>query len=195
MVKLYTGTVLWGLLSFVDDWPTVNLIVRKEDFLGVGGFDNNYWPGEDTKLCHDLILNNNKIIYEPNAIVYHHRRAGFLRHLKQVGNYGYHRGHFVRKFPKTSLRIPYFFPTCFFLFTCFGWIFAVSFNIFLYIYFLLWGVYFAGLIYSFIKLTCLVRRPFVALASVPYIISTHFWYGYKFLKGLTAKTIISKLGR
>ena len=55
----------------VDDWPSVNLAIKKEFFLEVGGFDNSYWPGEDTKLCYDLIKTGKKIIYEPNAIVFH----------------------------------------------------------------------------------------------------------------------------
>mgnify|MGYP001233029818 CR=1 FL=1 len=44
----------------IDDWPTVNLIVRRETFEAVGGFDSAYWPGEDTLLCcqhtHDVLF-------------------------------------------------------------------------------------------------------------------------------------------
>ena len=32
----------------VDDYPSVNLLVRKKDFLSVGGFDSHFWPGEDS---------------------------------------------------------------------------------------------------------------------------------------------------
>ncbi|HUS52346.1 MAG TPA: glycosyltransferase, partial [Candidatus Bathyarchaeia archaeon] len=38
----------------VDDYPTVNFLVKKKDFWAVGGFDSHFWPGEDTKLCLDL---------------------------------------------------------------------------------------------------------------------------------------------
>ena len=102
----------------VDDWPSVNLCIRKKDFLAVGGFDSSYWPGEDTKLCHDLTQKSGKrIVYCGNAIVFHHRRAGLRKHLRQLGGYGLHRGHFVRKLPKTSLRVSYFIPSVFFLFS------------------------------------------------------------------------------
>lgn len=29
----------------VDDFPSVNLIVRRSDFLKIGGFNQKYWPG------------------------------------------------------------------------------------------------------------------------------------------------------
>ena len=38
---------------YVKDYPSVNLIIRKNVFLEIGGFDNAFWPGEDTKLCLD----------------------------------------------------------------------------------------------------------------------------------------------
>ena len=43
-----------GPVKEVEDWPSVNMMVRKADFLAIGGFDSPYWPGEDTKLCLDL---------------------------------------------------------------------------------------------------------------------------------------------
>ena len=39
---------------YVEDYPSVNLIVRKDVFIKVGGFNNSFWPGEDTKLCLTL---------------------------------------------------------------------------------------------------------------------------------------------
>jgi len=98
----------------VDDYPTVNLILRKEVLDNVGGFDNNYWPGEDTKLCHDITLRyGKKIYYSPLLVVYHKRRTIFHPHLIQVTRYATHRGYFAKKFPKTSLKISYFIPSFF----------------------------------------------------------------------------------
>ena len=42
-------------MKFVSDYPTVNLFVRKKIFLKVGGFVEDFWPGEDTKFCLDLV--------------------------------------------------------------------------------------------------------------------------------------------
>ena len=95
----------------VDDWPSVNLIVRKELFWQVGGFDSQYWPGEDTLFCMKLVeITGTRIDYIPNLIVWHHRRAGLPKHLRQVGNYGLHRGFFAKRYPKTSCRLKYFIP-------------------------------------------------------------------------------------
>ncbi|MCX6724575.1 MAG: glycosyltransferase [Candidatus Shapirobacteria bacterium] len=122
----------------VDDYPSVNLLIRKKDFLTVGGFDSHFWPGEDTKLCHDLVYEaprakpvvsshqashqtcfddklGKKIIYDPKILVYHHRRAVFRPHLIQISRYAIHRGHFARILPKTSLRFGYLIPSLFVL--------------------------------------------------------------------------------
>ena len=100
----------------VDDYPSVNLFVRKEDFDSVGGFPIEFWPGEDTKLCLDLVKKHGKgFPYDPSVIVYHHRRGILGPHLKQISRYGMHRGQFVRIYPETS-RIPmYFVPSIFVL--------------------------------------------------------------------------------
>jgi len=98
---------------FVDDYPSCNLIVRKSSFAALGGFDSSFYPGEDTKFCLDLINSGKLILYDPNVLVYHHRSALFLPHLKQVWNYAVHRGFFVKRFPATSFRLSYFIPSLF----------------------------------------------------------------------------------
>ena len=68
----------------VDDYPSMNFVVRKSDFRAVDGFNSRFWPGEDTKLCLDLTKKlGKKIIYDPEVLVYHHRRSLFVPHLKQ----------------------------------------------------------------------------------------------------------------
>ncbi|MCK4422488.1 MAG: glycosyltransferase, partial [Candidatus Omnitrophica bacterium] len=50
----------------VEDYPTVNLLVRKSDLESMGGFQTEFWPGEDTILCLKIIEDlKKKIIYEP----------------------------------------------------------------------------------------------------------------------------------
>jgi len=97
-----------------DDLPSVNLLVRKKDFQALGGFDTSFWPGEDTKLCLDLVHKLKKrMIYHPEVLVHHHRRNLLIPHLRQVSNYALHRGFFVKKFPETSFRVSYFLPSLF----------------------------------------------------------------------------------
>jgi glycosyltransferase involved in cell wall biosynthesis len=181
----------------VDDWPSVNLLVRKQDFLQIGGFDSQYWPGEDTKLCLDIADKlGKKIIYEPQAKVYHHRRTGIGKHIKQIGNYGLHRGYFAKSLPRTSCRLAYFVPSLFFLFVLLGWVgLFIGFRVGI-IYLLLWCVYLLSLIVSTLGIFQKVRDLKIALATVPYIVGTHFWYGWRFMQGLLfTRDLKSKLGR
>ncbi|NJB68675.1 GT2 family glycosyltransferase [Desulfobaculum xiamenense] len=181
----------------VDDWPSVNLIVRAEDFRAVGGFDSAYWPGEDTKLCLDLVRRlGRRIRYEPGAVVYHHRRSGFVRHMRQVGNYGLHRGFFAKRYPQTSRRLAYFMPMAFFLFAVFGWFSLFAGSTAAALYALGWTVYAAAILLSTLGVFARLRDARIAVATIPYQVGTHFWYGWRFLKGfLFVKELRSTLGR
>lgn len=110
----YTYRYRVGKLQDVDDFPSMNLLVRREDFEAVGGFKSGYWPGEDTVLCRKLVNEQRKrIVYEPSAVVYHHRRAVLVPHLRQQARYARHRGNFARRFPGNSRRLAYTVPSLF----------------------------------------------------------------------------------
>lgn len=186
-----------GKRKFVSDWPTVNLSIRKKIFEEVGGFNTNFWPGEDTKLCLDIIDKldkNNMILYDPAVIVYHHRREGLARHLKQIGGYGLHRGYFAKKFPKTSFKFPYFIPSFFFLFIIFGAIFACFFPVFLKLYIIGWVAYGLAMIKVLFDIKKYQKEFLVALYSLVYIFFTHIVYGVRFIQGFVfTKKLQSKL--
>lgn len=100
--------------SNVDDYPSCNLFVRTSLLKAINGYRTDFWPGEDTILCADIVLGQKKrIVYDPWALVYHHRRPLFGPHLRQVGRYALHRGHFAKRFPATSLRLSYLIPSLF----------------------------------------------------------------------------------
>jgi cellulose synthase/poly-beta-1,6-N-acetylglucosamine synthase-like glycosyltransferase len=171
-----------------EDWPTVNFLVRKDVFAKVGGFDTAYWPGEDTKLCLDIINAGYLIKYDPEAIVYHHRRGDLMKHLKQTGNYALHRGHFAKIYPKTSLKLFYFAPTffCLYLLTLvviFSLIGESADTIRLILLAPLL-IYVAGLIIDGIIISVRWRNPFVGLLAIPMVLLTHLWYGVRFVYGL-----------
>ena len=183
----------------VDDYPSVNLLVRKKDFLAVGGFDSHFWPGEDTKLCHDLVYKlGKKIIYDPKVLVYHHRRAVFKPHLQQISRYAIHRGHFARILPKTSLRLGYFIPSLFVL-----WLFGGPFLIFLleifqlcavsiplfFLYLLTIGLYLLFLFLTAVQVYLRERNYKLALLVIPSIFITHVAYGILFIKGFFSKEL------
>lgn len=185
---------------FVDDFPSMNLAVRRKEFLAVGGFDSNYWPGEDTKLCLDLVTKTKgKIIYNPKVLVYHHRRPILKAHLRQNGNFGLHRGFFVRILPKTSLRPIYFAPSALLLLTLLIPVIlflSQEFESLKYLYhipYTIYHIYFSLLLLNSLwifiyklrtknqELITLLVQP---LLSIPVIFITHLWYGVRFLQGL-----------
>lgn len=186
-----------GVKKFVDDWPTVNLTVRKNIFLAVGGFDCNFWPGEDTKFCLDLtqkIKEKNKILYDPEVLVWHHRREGLVWHLKQVGNYGIHRGFFAKKFPETSFKPMYFIPSIFFIFAVIGAILSFFSEIILRMYLLGWLAYVLALTKVFLDVRKYQKETRVALYSLIYVFLTHLVYGFRFLQGFVfTRELKSKL--
>ena len=186
----------------VDDFPTVNLLVRKKDFLAVGGFDSAYWPGEDTKHCHDLVYKlGKKIIYDPQVLVYHHRRAVFGPHLRQISRYALHRGHFVRILPRTSFRLGYFVPTLFTFGLILGlpltWIFAYfNFADLGFFFSLIWtlavSLYLFLLLLTAGKVFLKERNLCLALLVVPSILATHLVYGVLFVEGFLTPRLKSK---
>lgn len=110
----YTYRYIPKKKRFVDDLPSCNFLIRKSAIQELGGFKVKFWPGEDTFLCLKIIKDlKKKIIYDPEVLVYHHRRSLFKGHLKQITNYATHRGYFVKRFPQTSLRFVYFLPSMF----------------------------------------------------------------------------------
>ena len=185
----------------VDDWPSVNLLVRKDLFSELGGFDSEYWPGEDTKLCLDIVKRGEKIIYDPEVLVYHHRRSGLGRHLRQIGSYGLHRGFFAKKYPETSLKFKYFIPTIWVLFLVLGTIFSLfsvtvfrSQGLWLPVFSAGLIVYLCGLLFALFDIYRKIKDFKVTFFSTYYIIFTHLWYGIRFFQGFVlTKELKSKL--
>ena len=190
---LYLYRFLPGKKQFVDDFPSMNLSVRRKEFLSIGGFDSNYWPGEDTKLCLDITSRlNKKIIYTPKALVFHHRRPIFKKHLIQNGNFGLHRGFFARVLPKTSFRFIYFVPSFLLLTIIFTPLIiglSQSFKALQYIYLIPFTIYLIYFLLLFLNSIWIYKysqgkKIFQAFFSMIVICCTHLWYGYKFLQGL-----------
>jgi len=170
---------------YIDDYPSMNFLIKKDVFNRLGGFNSKYWPGEDSKLCEDLIYKEKgAILYDPKVLVYHHRRDNLLDFLKQHANYGFHRGAFFAHGDRNSRQYSYFIPTLF-----------ISYLIFLVFSFLLIAKYqiliFLPLIFYLILMFFLsiksyinTRNIFIASVSPLVLFFTHFVYGIMFIKGL-----------
>lgn len=160
---------------FVDDYPTVNFIIKKSSFQKIGGFNSKYWPGEDTILCLDLINDNQKIYYHPSIKVFHHRRSILIPHLKQISRYALHRGLFAKKFPKNSLKIGYLLPSLFLIYLV-----TLPFSHFfwpLYLYLFL-------LFLTFINFLISGLSFLISILTIITIPITHLYYGLLFIIGI-----------
>jgi hypothetical protein len=100
-----------GGVREVDDLPAYNLFIRTEALRAIGGWQSRFYGGEDTKTCLELVQAGYRLVYDPEVVVYHHRRPILGPHLRQVGNVGRHRGYFARVLPETSRKPFYFAPT------------------------------------------------------------------------------------
>jgi hypothetical protein len=129
----------------------------------------------------------------PNLVVWHHRRAGFWGHLKQVGGYGLHRGYFAHRYPETSFRLKYFVPssfTAFVVLTLFTqslpWPLSAIITT-------AWVIYISVLLIG-LKEIAKHETWKVGLATLFYVPPTHFYYGIQFVRGYFKKgKLVSKL--
>ncbi|MBW6441648.1 glycosyltransferase [Patescibacteria group bacterium] len=195
---LFESFIVSGLTTYrylpkkkrmIDDYPSVNLFVRKSAFDEVGGFPIEFWPGEDTKLCLDLVEKHGRDFpYDPDVLVYHHRRDIFKPYLKQISRYGRHRGQFARIFPKTS-RIPmYFAPSIFFLWLSIGFLVSLISYAFFVNYFLSLIIYFLSLFFaSFYASEKEPEIKGVRFDFISGVFLTHIYYGVNFLIGIMKK--------
>ncbi|MBI2821024.1 MAG: glycosyltransferase, partial [Acidobacteria bacterium] len=175
----------------VDDYPSVNFLIRRDVFEKVGGFDSTFWPGEDTKLCLEVTKALGlKIVYDPRVFVWHHRRELFLPHLKQVTNYALHRGFFAKVYPDTSLRLSYFLPSLFSATLLAALLAMLSNSSLMKLPLLAMGLYLLLLLLSVAEVSIRNRSVKLGVLSGAGIFVTHFCYGLFFLKGLLTRKLV-----
>ena len=73
----------------------------------------NVWPGEDIFSCIAARGDGSRIVYDPAVLVYHHRRAFFAAHLRQVWSYGMFRGGFLRRYEHSRRNASYAVPAAY----------------------------------------------------------------------------------
>ena len=180
----------------VVDYPSCNFLVRRSAMIELGGFNTDFWPGEDTKLCLDIIKKLKRtIIYDPAVLVYHHRRKMFAPHLKQIANYARTRGYFVKQYPETSFKPAYFIPSVFLLCVFLGAVLSIfsSYLRMVYLYclaFYLTMVLIFGIssgLKVFVRGWNPGQKAILIIDIFAGIILSHFYYGFYFIKGLFSK--------
>jgi len=166
-----------------DDIHSCNFIARRTVLKKVK-WNEKYWPGEDTLMCLGIKKLGETMLEAPDVIVYHHRRPLFRKHLKQVSQFGLHRGFFAKRFPENSFRPTYLLPSLILLFLIFGGIFSLFIPLIknLFITFLA--------VYAFTALYASLNKDAKLIAPIWLgIILTHLTYGLYFLIGLSKKEL------
>lgn len=173
---------------FLDDYPTMNFLITRKAFDEVGGFDSDYWPGEDSKLCEELVHKlKESIYYHPEVLVYHHRRNNLKGFLKQHAGYGLHRGAFWGQKDKNSTKLFYTAPTLFTLYLL-TLIFIKTLSSTLQLLLITpLGLYTLLLLYTFTKVLINTKNLNIAVRVPLIIFMMHIVYGIYFVKGLVKR--------
>lgn len=173
-----------GKACDVDDFPSMNLLVRRADFQRLGGFNTRYWPGEDSEFCQKLVATGRRIVYEPTAVVYHHRRPVFRPHLRQQARYGLHRGYFARRYGGNSRRFLYSVPSLFVIGLVAGPFVSAFSPSAKRAYVSVLSTYSAALVATGVSVLRKEKSPRVALLSAAGLFGTHVVYGLSYIRGL-----------
>lgn len=93
--------------------PSCNVLYNKALVLKVGNFSDQFpRVGEDLDLSHRLGANGFKLIYSPQAVVYHSSQTTMKGWVKKIFGYGFIQWFIIRKHPKSlewRLLLPPFF--------------------------------------------------------------------------------------
>lgn len=169
-----------------DDIHSCNFIVRKSVLIKAGGWNEKYWPGEDTLFCLAIKRLGKRLVEALDVVVYHHRRPLFKEHLRQVWRFGVHRGFFAKRYQGNSFKFTYFVPSLFML-SLFSGVFISLLNSAILNALLL--AITAYLILCSIAALLEVKEAKLILPVWLGLISTHIVYGTSFLVGLLKRDL------
>jgi len=178
-----------GEARLVSELPAFNFIVKRECMDAIGGWNSDFYGGEDTSICTRLRAKGYRLAYLPDTLVFHYRRRILRAHLRQVGNVGRHRGYFVRRHDESSLRWIYFVPAFLVLISP-----AIVGG-------LAMAAYIAPLTTLSVVVASWLLIALIAFRRVGWrtiffpgaLAVHHFWYGFNFLLGLLSKRVHRQL--
>ncbi len=166
-----------------DDIHSVNFVAWQRVIERVGGWNEHYWPGEDTLICLGIRKAGYRQLIAPDVVVFHHRRLTWSGYLRQIRNFGIHRGYFAKRFPETSRRLSYFLPSLFLVGVVAVPVLSVFFPF-------LWLVFLVALAVYFVMIGVILRQNLKnGLAIVVGLPLTHIAYGAGFIQGLFSRRL------
>jgi len=77
----------------VREMPTCNMVLRRLEGLL---FREDLDTGEDMMYCSDVRARGKRVLYDPEVVVFHHRRRLFRPFMRQFYAYGFHKGRLAR---------------------------------------------------------------------------------------------------
>ncbi|MDD5006007.1 MAG: glycosyltransferase [Candidatus Omnitrophica bacterium] len=157
-------------LSETGHNPSCNAMYRKDAFLGVGGFDEKLWPGEDVDLDYRLKLQGLMFMYNPKAIVYHYRPQSIRKLSIMMYRYGVMQGVLIKRYG--FFRKAQVFPLFFLLMLVLLFI-NLKFLWFLALYYL----------FILVKTKSIVSSSFILIFSIISVLGWHIG----FLRGILFK--------
>lgn len=108
-VEIETRYKKMAVRRYIDFIGTYAAAYRKDVFDNYGGFDTGFTlaSGEDTEFSYKLHRNGFKMVFEPQAYVYHHHPSTLLRYLKTKFFRGYWRVRLYKKHPEKTISDSY----------------------------------------------------------------------------------------
>ncbi len=73
-----------------------NMAYRRSVLERMGGFNTAFWPGEEMLAAFQATRLGNKLIFQPQAILYHYPRSSFWGFCRQIYGYGATRIRMIR---------------------------------------------------------------------------------------------------
>lgn len=161
--------------------PSCNFVVKKEF---ATKFEPDLLTAEDTKFCFNILKKNKKIMYEPDVIVYHHRRGSFRQYIRQIWIYGRDIAFLLKRKGHFSIDKFYYSLLSLFVLGVIGGAIISIFNP------LLKTIYLSVIaLYLILTIISSIRRDIKTMPLIFVgIIATHFAYGFGFIYGLLTKS-------
>jgi len=184
MVGNLSGRCKKETARYSDDIHSCNFIARKTIVEKIK-WNEKYWPGEDTLMCLGITRLGKRMIEAPDVVVHHHRRRLFLGHLRQISQFGLHRGFFAKKNLETSLKLTYFIPSFLILFLVSGSLISYIIPEFGIVFMSILSIY---LILALVSSITSANPGMIILVWIG-IILTHLTYGIYFLVGLSRRDL------
>jgi cellulose synthase/poly-beta-1,6-N-acetylglucosamine synthase-like glycosyltransferase len=97
----YDHTARQKYVDFIDTYAAA---YRRDVLLAIGGFDPDIRVDEDQELSFRLAEAGHKMVFNPQAIVYHHHSASWRKYLRRKYSFGYWKTLVLRLHPGKAWR-------------------------------------------------------------------------------------------